>query len=95
MKHYIIVKYNETVPDKSIMAEKVSELFNGGEDIPGIHSYRVFPNCVARDNRFDLMIEISMDADALPRWDESLLHRRWKSEFGGFVQAKTIFDRED
>lgn len=95
MKHYILVKYDDTVTDKSLMAEKIRKLFDSGEDIPGIHSYSIFLNCVARDNRFDLMIEICMDRDALPRWDDSLLHRRWKNEFGGSIQAKTIFDRED
>ena len=95
MKHYIIVKYDDTVTDKSLMAEKIRKLFVSGEDIPGIHSYSVIPNCVARDNRFDLMIEICMDRGALPLWDESPLHRRWKNEFGGFIPAKTIFDRED
>lgn len=95
MKHYIIAKYNDAVTDKNRMAEKIRQLFENGEDIPGIHSYSVIPNCVARGNRFDLMIEINMDREALPLWDESPLHRRWKNEFGGSIQAKTIFDRED
>lgn len=94
MKHYIIVRFNSTVDDRAALCGEIGRFFSGAADIPGITGCGVFPNCVDRDNRHDLMIELEMAEDALPAWDASELHRRWKSEYGGYIAAKTIFDRK-
>ncbi len=47
-----------------------------------------------RDNRYDVLIRLDMDADALPRYDVSAMHHRWKDEFGPLLEKKAIFDYE-
>lgn len=94
MKHYIIVKFSDTVADKAALIRKVEELFSSAEPIEGVHGFSVVPNCVDRPNRYDLMIKVDMDGAALQNWDASALHKAWKERFGGFVAAKTIFDEE-
>ena len=53
-----------------------------------------YPACVARENRYDVMIVLEMDRAALVRYDESEMHHRWKDEFGGLLEKKAIFDYE-
>ena len=51
-------------------------------------------NVTPRENRYDLMIVLDMDDDALPIWDKSSLHQKWKAEFGSRIEKKCIFDCE-
>lgn len=62
--------------------------------IPGVHGVEVYPCCVDRANRYDLMIVLDMDKDALPNWDASDIHHRWKDEYGDLLEKKAIFDYE-
>ena len=94
MKHYIIVKLEEGI-DKEALVKPVSELFNETLSIPGIHSVSVKPCVINRPNRYDLMIEIEMEPEALPAYDESSPHHRWKEEYGHMIAKKTIFDCEN
>ncbi len=94
MKHHIIVKFTPEVTDKTALIGKVKALFVE-ETVPaGVYGYAFFENCVERDNRYDLMIVVHMPKDALPAWDTSTVHKRWKSEFGQYVEKKAIFDCE-
>ena len=43
---------------------------------------------------YDLMIVLEMDEEALPGWDASEIHHRWKDEYGHLVAKKAIFDCE-
>ncbi len=94
VKHYIIAKWNEGV-NKQAMLAPVKEIFDRTLEIPGIRAVRVIPCCVDRPNRYDLMIEIEMDPEALPAYDASQPHKEWKERFGSLLFAKTIFDRDD
>ena len=94
MKHYIIAKWNEGV-DKRALIAPVTELFEETLQIPGVHEVRVKPCCIDRPNRYDIMIEIGMDREALPAYDESAPHKKWKETYGGLLSAKTIFDSEE
>ena len=94
MKHYILAKYNENVRDKSALLLDIRKLFASGEEIDGVQSYSVIPNCIDRANRYDVMIVVEMDKDALPNWDASGLHHDWKEQFGAFLEKKAIFDGE-
>ena len=94
MKHHIIVKYNELVTDKAALAGEIERLFAPCTGLDGIHGFELFRSCVDRSNRFDLMIVLDMDASALPVWDASEVHNKWKSEYGRFIAAKAIFDCE-
>lgn len=38
------------------------------------------------------MIVLTMPSEALPAWDASDLHKRWKAEYGALIAQKAIFD---
>ena len=94
MKHYIIGKFKPEVTDKAAQCACIADLFSMAAQIPGIRGAEVRPNCIDRDNRFDVMIVLDMEKDALPAWDGSDLHHRWKDTFGALLEKKTIFDHE-
>ena len=94
MKHHIIVKWNESVTDKRGAAKGVRELFAQSSDIDGVVGVEVYENCIDRQNRYDIMIVIEMDKSALTAWDESELHKTWKSGWGEKIAQKAIFDCE-
>ncbi|MDO4804433.1 MAG: Dabb family protein [Lachnospiraceae bacterium] len=94
MKHYIIAKLVDGC-DKKELLEPVEALFRETLNIPGIHGVRVKPCVVNRPNRYDIMIEIDMDPEALEEYDKSEPHHRWKDQYGHLIQKKTIFDSED
>ncbi len=94
MFHCILVKFLPSVKDRQELTGRIQELFSGSGDIPGIRNAALYPSAVDRPNRYDLMIQLDMDRQALEAWDESALHRRWKEEFSPFLQSKAIFDWE-
>ena len=94
MKHCILAKWNETVTDKAALLAQVRALYTAADDIPGVHSVTVHPCCIDRPNRYNLMIVLDMDREALPNWDASNIHHRWKDEYGGLLEQKAIFDYE-
>ncbi len=58
--------------------------------ISGVHRVEIRENVTPRENRYDLMIVLDMDDDALPIWDKSSLHQKWKAEFGSRIEKKCI-----
>lgn len=94
MKHYVIVKWKELC-DREAMVGPVKALFEETLSLPGIHAVRVKPCCVSRANRYDLMIEIEMDEEALVVYDECEPHKRWKKDYGSLISGKVIFDSAD
>lgn len=94
MKHHIIVKWNESVSDKKAILASVREAFGDCGKISGVHGAELIENCIDRENRYDLMIVIDMDKDALTAWDSSDIHKAWKSGFGDKIAMKAIFDCE-
>ena len=95
MKHYIIAKYKPEVQNREELLMQVRALYAEAARIPGVMSAKVIPNCIARENRHDLMIVLDMEKEALPAWDASEIHKAWKARFGDLLAAKTIFDAED
>lgn len=95
MQHYIIVKWNDTIKDKSETADEVRKLYAEATEIPGIHRIAIKKNIIARDNRYDLMIILDMDESSLEAWDNSELHHRWKTDYGHMIDKKAIFDAAD
>lgn len=93
MLHYIIVKWKDDV-DKQETVKSVRAMYAGATKIPGVNNVVIKENITPRDNRYDLMIILDMENDALLTWDKSELHKEWKSEFGSFVEKKCIFDCE-
>lgn len=94
MKHCIIVKFTESVKDKAGLIKEIESVFRSEEKPEGVSGYEFVSNCVERANRYDLAIVITMDKSALPVWDSSRVHHRWKDEFGANVAQKAIFDYE-
>ena len=46
------------------------------------------------ENRYHIMIAMTMTEEGLERYDVSEMHKRWKSEYGDRIALKTIFDHE-
>ena len=93
MKHFIIVKWKDPAAMKPELPV-IEALFRETLSIPGIRSVDVYPSCSDRANRYDLMIEIGMDAEALPAYDACEPHRIWKERYGESIAQKAIFDCE-
>ena len=95
MKHDILVKYKPDVTKerKAELIPEIAELFGHTKEIPGIHDVTLYPNVVERENRYDLMIEIDMEREALEAYDNSVWHRQWKEQYGSLLASKAIFDR--
>ena len=95
MKHCIMAKF----ADRTVLTEEflneLKRLFAPCDAIEGVHGVRLISNCVDRENRYDLLIMIDMERDALPRWDASDLHAAWKKDYGALLQSKAIFDAEE
>lgn len=94
MKHYIIGKWKPDAGEKLQLLPRVREIFSVAGEIPGVYGAEIFTNCVARDNRYDIMIVISMEPSALTAYDNSAMHHAWKEEFGPLLEKKAIFDHE-
>lgn len=95
MKHCILAKYRpEVYPRREALLPRIREIFAPLTDLPGIHRVTAYPNCVARDNRYDVLIVLDMERDALPLYDGSAPHHLWKEEFGPLLAQKAIFDFE-
>lgn len=96
MKHCIIVKYRKEVDEdrKNSLIEEIRDLFEHTLEIDGIHEVNVYPNCTPRDNRYDLMIEMDMEKEALAEYDDCLYHHMWKDNYGDLLEKKAIFDHE-
>ena len=95
MKHCILAKYTaDAYSRRAELLPRVREIFSAAADIPGVTGAEVFPNCVDRPNRYDVLIVLEMARDALTAYDESAMHHRWKDEFGPLLEKKAIFDFE-
>ena len=94
MKHYIVAKYNDKVTDKASLLPRIREIFSAASSIDGVHGAEVYPCCIDRENRYDVMIVVEMEKEALPNYDVSQMHHIWKDEFTPLLEKKAIFDHE-
>lgn len=96
MKHDILVKYKAEITKerKNSLISEIQELFDHTKDIPGIHGVRLYPNVIDRENRYDLLIEIDMEREALDAYDHCEWHRLWKEKYGSLLAQKAIFDHD-
>ncbi|MBO7520501.1 MAG: hypothetical protein J6T73_06965 [Clostridia bacterium] len=91
MKHYIIVKFKQGFDYNSSIAD-ITAIFKKTLEIEGVNSVLVKPSNSERENRYDLMIEMDMEKEALPLYDVSSPHVFWKEKYGGYIDKKAIFD---
>ena len=94
MKHHIIVKFTEGT-DVQALAAPVRAIFDETLCIPGVHGVDVKLSNSDRANRYDLMIVMDMDKEALPAYDTSKPHLQWKTEYADRIAKKAIFDCDD
>lgn len=92
MRHHILVKWKENI-QKPDYAE-IEAIFHAALSIPGIHSVSLHPNIIQRPNRYDLLILLCMDREALAVYDASEAHLQWKNTYGSMILQKAIFDCE-
>ena len=92
MLHHILVKWKERPEDAAGRLREVEEIFLGALSVPGVQAVRIIPNVIDRPNRFDLMIVLTMDRDALPAYDACEAHHLWKQRYSGLIDQKAIFD---
>ncbi len=95
MLHHILVKWKETPADPDALLGEIQALFEGALTIPGVHQVNVVPNVVNRPNRYDLLIRLRMDTDALSAYDACEAHHLWKERYGARIAQKAIFDCEE
>lgn len=93
MKHNILVKFKQDI-NYIEMIEDIKNLFDGLLTIDGINDVKLHRNCIDRDNRYHLLIQIDMKKETLPIYDESIVHQTWKSKYAEYIEAKAIFDYE-
>ena len=91
MKHYIIVKFNDSVSVNGLV-EPIKELFNESLKIEGVDAVNIYVSNTNLQNRHDLMIEMKLTQLGLSNFDNSEIHKKWKSEYGQYIINKTIFD---
>ena len=94
MKHCILAKFRPEAGDWRAYLPQIREIFSAAGDIPGVRGAEVLPGCVDRDNRYDVLIRLDMDREALSLYDVSAMHHRWKDEFMPLLEKKAIFDHE-
>ncbi|MBR5922520.1 MAG: hypothetical protein IKZ59_01870 [Clostridia bacterium] len=91
MKHYIIVKFKSGFDYMSFL-EDIKDIFAQTLEIEGVSGVDVKKSNSERENRYDLMIEMTMEKSALPLYDISEPHILWKKKYGEFIEKKAIFD---
>ena len=91
MKHYIIVKFNSNYDYKKEI-ENIKKLFNEALKIEGVNKIDIYKSNSDRTNRHDLMIEMKLTEKGLIDFDNSWIHKKWKEDYGKFIENKTIFD---
>lgn len=94
MVHMIISKFQDRGILTAEFMQELEQLFAKADQIPGVHGARIITNCIDRENRYDIIIEVAMEKDALSAWDASEVHAAWKKNYGALLAAKAIFDRE-
>ena len=93
MKHYIVVKFDNSVNVKEIL-NPIKELFEKALNISGVEKLEIYTSSIDLPNRYDLMIKMTLSQLALTEFDNSEIHKKWKEKFGEYIINKTIFDCE-
>lgn len=94
MLHYILVRYNDRAADREDLRQEIAALFDRALELPGVEEVRLHSAVIESPARYDLMIVMRMQKDALAAFDASSIHREWKERFARYVDAKAIFDCE-
>lgn len=91
MNHYIIVKFNNEY-DYLKEIDNITNLFNESLKLNGVDKVDIYVSNSNLSNRYDLMIKMKLSKDGLKEFDNSWIHAKWKSDYGKYIESKTIFD---
>ncbi len=94
MKHYILAKFKDKSDTEKLFPE-IKKLFERTLTIDGVKDVVVHKSNSSRENRYSLMIEMTMTSEALPVYDLSVPHKEWKALYGDRLESKAIFDCEE
>ena len=94
MKHCILVKFKEDIRKDEQLYDDIFKLFNNCLSIEGITKVNLIKNCIERSNRYDLLIQIEMNKEALEAYDNCKWHKLWKENYSDLLDKKAIFDYE-
>ncbi len=91
MKHYIIVKFKDREDTEKLFTE-IKALFQKALDLKGVESVLIHKSNSNRENRYSIMIEMSLSQEGLEAFDASEIHKEWKNTYGDRLESKAIFD---
>ncbi len=94
MKHYIIAKFKDRNDTQRLLPE-ITELFNQTLTLEGVEKVEIHPSNSTRENRYSLMIEMTVTPEGLERYDACEAHKLWKAKYGDLLEGKAIFDCEE
>ncbi len=93
MKHYIIAKFKDR-KDLQNLYQEISDLFQKVLDLKGVEKVELHKSNSTRENRYSLMIVMTLTPEGLEEFDASDVHREWKERYGARLESKAIFDCE-
>ena len=93
MKHYIIAKFKDR-NDTTRFLPEITKLFDQTLALDGVERVDIHPSNSTRENRYSLMIEMTLTLEGLNAFDASDVHRIWKETYGDRLESKAIFDCE-
>ena len=70
MKHYIIVKFKDREDTEKLLPE-IKALFQKALDLKGVESVLIHKSNSNRENRYSIMIEMSLSQEGLEAFDAS------------------------
>ena len=91
MKHYIIAKFKDREDTERLLPE-IKALFQKAQDLKGVEGVIIHKSNSTRDNRYSIMIEMSLSPEGLENFDASEVHKEWKATYGDRLESKAIFD---
>ncbi|MCR4677485.1 MAG: hypothetical protein K5679_01890 [Lachnospiraceae bacterium] len=93
MKHYIIAKFKDRNDTEKFLPD-ITALFNKTLKLDGVEDVVIHKTNSTRENRYSIMIEMTVTPEGLENYDKSEAHKYWKSTYGGRLESKAIFDCE-
>ena len=93
MKHYIIAKFRDRNDTEKFLPD-ITALFNKTLKLDGVEDVVIHKTNSTRENRYSIMIEMTVTPEGLENYDKSEAHKYWKSTYGDRLESKAIFDCE-
>ncbi len=91
MKHYIIAKFKDRNDTERLLPE-IEALFQKTLELPGVEGVTIHTSNSTRENRYSIMIEMTLSHEGLEAFDASQVHKDWKATYGERLENKAIFD---